>query len=133
MNVINMAEYHKLVPSGKKGSKHRNVRTLYNGTYYDSKKESDYRQTLDFLTGSNIPANERVEVIEEQVRYKMIVNDVKVCTYVLDFKVTYGDGRVEFVDVKPFDIKTNKFRTTDVFKIKKRLMLACHGIDITEA
>ena len=122
MNVVSLDEYKNLMP--RSGSKYKNKKTIYNGTLYDSKKEAAYRQELDMLSGPSIPLAEKVVKIEEQVRYKMVVNEKKICTYVLDFKVTYAAGRIEHVDVKGM-------RTT-VYKLKKKLMLACHGIDIVE-
>lgn len=122
MNVINMDEYRKLVPT--KQNKYKNKKTWYNNVLYDSKREANYRQQLDMLSSSSVPTKERVSSIEEQVRYKMIVNDIKICTYVLDFKVTYADGRIEHVDVKGM--------LTGVYKLKKKLMLACHDINIVE-
>lgn len=118
--IINLQEYHAL----RRGSKYRNKRTTYNGTTYDSKREAEYRKDLDLLAGDTVPLPDRVISIEEQVRYVIKVNDVKICTYVLDFRVTYGDGRKEHVDVKGMK--------TGVYKLKKKLMAAVHGIDIIE-
>jgi len=122
MNTISVDDLRKLGGGGV--SKYRNTRTDYNGTVYDSKKEAMYRQQLDMLTGANIPDHERVALIEEQVRYPIVINDVKICSYVLDFKVTYGDGHVDHVDVKGMK--------TQVYKLKKKMMLAVHGIEIVE-
>lgn len=60
-----------------------------------------------------------------QPEWELVVNGVKVCTYRADFAYTQPcDSIPERVveDVKGF--------ATDVFRIKARLMLACHGIDV---
>ena len=115
---MSLEEYGRL-QTGTGHNKYHNKKTLYNGTTYDSKREADYRRDLDLLLNAG-----EVTEIEEQKRYELIVNDSKICTYVLDFKVTYADGHVEYIDVK--GVKTG------VYKLKKKLMLAVLGIDIKE-
>ncbi len=110
-------------PFKTKQNKYHNKKTDYKGEKYDSKAEAGYAAELDMLKNARFEA-QRVVLWERQVRYPLVVNDVKIAVYVLDFKVTYGDGRVEHVDVKGM--------RTDVYKIKKKLMLACHGIEIIE-
>jgi protein associated with RNAse G/E len=105
----------------KKRSKYNAKRTEYNGFVYDSIKEAGYAKKLDLLKMAK--GKDKVLSVERQVPYEMIVNDVKICTYRLDFKVTYSD-RVEHVDVKGV--------LTAIYKLKKKLMKACHGIDIIE-
>lgn len=94
----------------------------YNGTVYMSKLESRYRAHLDILKKAANP-KEKVLKIEEQVPFEIIINDHKICKYLLDFKVTYQD-RTEYVDVK--GIKT------DIYKLKKKLVEACYPIKIKE-
>lgn len=60
-----------------------------------------------------------------QPRFGFVVNDVKVCSYLSDFR--YFDeqlGREVVEDTKGF--------RSDVFRIKKKLMLACFGIEVEE-
>lgn len=110
-----------------KPSKYRNQKT--NG--YDSKREAQFAEKLELLKRAANPS-ERVAQIEKQVRFELIPAqrgaDGKVieraCTYVADFRVTFGDGRVEVIDVKGMK--------TDVYKIKRKLMLKVHGIQIKE-
>lgn len=103
-------------------------RRTYKGKVYASILEKDYRIFLDKLTKA-VGTKFRVISIEEQVVYPMtIINPqgvyVKVCDYILDFKVTYADGRIEYVDTK--GVKTA------IYNLKKKLMLAVHGIKIKE-
>ena len=121
MNIIDLNEYRRLIP---RTNKYRNKRTTYNGTVYDSKREAEYRKRLDLMTASSLPDNQRVVKVEEQVRFPIVVNGEKICTYVLDFRVTYADGHVEHVDVKGV--------RTQVYKLKKKLVRAVHSIDLIE-
>lgn len=61
---------------------------------------------------------------EAQPRFSFELNGVKICTYVADFRVEYKDGTVEIEDVKGY--------LTDIYKLKKKLMKAFHGIDVKE-
>ncbi len=100
-------------------NKYGNKKTVYNGIKYDSKKEAEYAFRLDVLKKSG-----EVNRWERQINYKLEVQGIKICSYRLDFKVYYSDGRIEYVDVKGY-------RTTE-YKIKAKLMRACHGIQIKE-
>lgn len=60
-----------------------------------------------------------------QPRFRLDVNGVHVCSYIADFRWTECDsGEVVVADAKGF--KTREY------ELKKRLMLACHGIEICE-
>jgi len=96
-------------------------KTVYNGRTYDSKKEAEYSETLDRLKKAVNPAD-RVVDIEYQPAFTLQEaftdkngNKHRALTYKADFRVTYGDGRVEIVDVKGMK--------TEVYKIKKKLLL----------
>tara|TARA_R110002126_G_scaffold153682_3_gene300817 strand:+ start:5663 stop:6001 length:339 start_codon:yes stop_codon:yes gene_type:complete len=104
-----------------KKNKYNAKKTEYNGFTYDSKKEAGYAKKLDLLKMAS--GNDKVLSVERQVPYAMIVNTVKICTYRLDFKVTYPN-RVEHVDVKGM--------LTAIYRLKKKLMKALHDIDIIE-
>lgn len=113
------AKYNKYGVSDKKSR-------TYNGKVYDSKKESEYRKKLDLLKRSaNI--KDRPVNIEEQVRYDFVHNGVKICSYILDFRVTYCD-RVDYIDVKGY--KAGPAYQT--FKTKKKMMKAFYKIDVIE-
>lgn len=58
-----------------------------------------------------------------QVPYEIIVNGQKICKYIADFVYT-KNGNVVVEDVKGFP--------TAVYKLKKKLMKAVHGIEIQE-
>ncbi|MFA7132899.1 MAG: DUF1064 domain-containing protein [Bacteroidales bacterium] len=106
-----------------KSGKYKNKKTEYNGFLFDSKKEADYCCILDLLQKA-IKDSDRVISYEKQVPFQIILNDKKICKYYADFKVVYGDGRIEIVDVKGFK--------TDIYRLKKKLVEAQYGINIIE-
>lgn len=110
-------------PASKGGSKYNNVKTIYKGREYHSKKEADYAMQLDQLMNAKNKAD-RVKSWTPQVSYHLVVNKKKICTYILDFLVVYADGRTEHIDVKGV--------ITKEYSIKKKLMLAVHNIAIKE-
>jgi len=105
-------------------SKYRSQRVEVDGEVYDSKREARYAGVLQAMKRAG-DKRERVAEVERQVVYGIEVNGHKICKYLLDFRVKYGDGRVEHVDVKGY--------RTPVYKLKKKLVEAIHGIKIIEA
>lgn len=97
------------------------VDRTYNGTVYHSKAEMNYRKRLDMLTKAK--GNDQVLKIEEQVVYPVIINDIKICKYYLDFRVTYPN-RIEHIDVK--GVKTA------MYILKKKFVEAVYPIKIIE-
>lgn len=93
----------------------------YNGVKYHSTKEADYAKKLDFLVKCK-----QVEKWERQTTYKLVVEGILICKYILDFKVYYPDGHVEFIDVKG----SKKGQAYQMFVIKQKLMKAIHNIDV---
>lgn len=102
---------------GIKTSKYKNVRTEANGIKFDSSKEAKYYGILKLRKASGELTFER------QVKYDFVINGILVCSYVADF-VLQLPGRKEVVDVKGMK--------TPIYKLKKKLMKAVYGIDITE-
>lgn len=108
-------------------NKFKAIKTVYNGEVYDSRKEAAYAKTLDMLRKSFKPS-EKVLGYRRQVPFLVIVNEAKICTYILDFLITYVDGRVEHVDIKGY----KKGAAYNVFRIKKKLVEALYSIAIIE-
>lgn len=61
--------------------------------------------------------------LQEQVKYPIVWNGVKVCTYIADFKYQEGDKEV---------IEDVKGMITAIYRLKKKLMKACYNIEILE-
>lgn len=91
----------------------------YKGTVYASKLEMQYRQHLDLKIKANL-----VKSYTEQVPFRIVINERKICVYKLDFEVHYTDGRVEYIDVKGV--------LTAIYRLKKKLVEAMFGVTIKE-
>lgn len=104
-------------------SKYKSFKTIYNGIWYDSKKEADRAKVLDALHNA-LDSKNRVLKVERQVPFRIAINNKHITTYYLDFRVTYADGRIEYEDVK--GVKT------PVYCLKKKLVEAVYGFKIKE-
>lgn len=76
-------------------SKYGNRSKQYNGRTYDSIREANHAEELDW----RIKAGEIKEVIP-QFKISLDVNGKHICNYYVDFKVVLTDGSVEFQEVK---------------------------------
>jgi len=65
--------------------------------------------------------------LERQITYGLTVKGRQICSYIADFVITHLDGRIEVQDTK-----SDFTRKHPVYRIKKKLMLAVHGIEIVE-
>jgi len=108
-----------------KYNKYRNTKKSVDGLSFDSTKEAEYYTQLKLLKKSK-----EITKFERQVKMPIEVNGVHIAYYVLDFKVYYPDGNIRYVDVKGKDKKSGKWITTDVFKLKKKLVEAIYKIKI---
>jgi hypothetical protein len=101
------------------GSKYRNVRVVVDGLKFDSKREAARWQELKLLERSG-----EIRDLERQQRYRLFVNGTHICDYVADF--TYWVRRGDYV------VEDSKGVKTEGYRLKKKLMQALHGIEITE-
>ena len=104
-----------------KRPKYGNRKVKMGDLTFDSAKEAKRWGELQFM----VKAGE-IRNLERQVRFPIIVNGVKVCTYVADYVYDEMAGRV--VE----DVKSAFTRKDPVYRLKNKLMKACHGIDIRE-
>tara|TARA_R100001086_G_C11790169_1_gene245973 strand:+ start:645 stop:965 length:321 start_codon:yes stop_codon:yes gene_type:complete len=102
----------------ERGNKYSNRKVEVDGITFHSKKEGKRYQDLSILEKAGM-----IQSLELQPRYPMVINDRKVTTYVADFRYT-EDGKTVVEDTKGFK--------TDVYKLKKKLMLALYDIEIKE-
>lgn len=108
--------------SPKKAGKFRNQPVEIDGVKFASKREGNRYAELKILAR----IGEIVE-LECQPRYPLTINGVKVGTYVGDFRykiVANGTTVVEDVKSKP--------TMTPIYRLKKKLMLAIHSINVKE-
>lgn len=112
-------------PSPKSGSggksKFKSSPVVVDGRRFDSKREAKRWQALkaELIAG-------RISGLRCQVRFPLKINGVKVAVYCADF-VYVRDNRLIVEDVKSaFTAKL------PVYRLKKKMMLAIHGIEIQE-
>lgn len=89
----------------------KSSRTDYNGMWFQSKLEANYAMQLDF----RIKAGE-VKEWKRQHKIEIIVNDIKICNYFIDFVVTLANGSVQYVEVKGME--------QEVWRLKWKLCMA---------
>ncbi len=107
------------LPARSRRSKWRNIKVELDGHKFDSKKEARrYERDLEPLLQAG-----RIKNLRFQVWYRLDVNGHLICRYRADF-VYEEDGEEIVEDVKGFK--------TPEYKLKAKLMLACHGIRIRE-
>lgn len=117
--------YQKIVTASN--NKYGAKKTEYNGRTFDSKKEAEYAGELDLMRKA-AGESDRVVDVEYQIPYVLEVKDQKIGKYILDFKVTYADGRIEHVDVKGL----RKGAAYQMFRWKAKHMKAQYGIEVIE-
>lgn len=88
---------------------------------YDSRKEAQIGQQLRYRQGAG-----QISDLKRQVTFRFELNGILICKYIADF--TYiENGKLVVVDVKSsFTAKL------PVYVLKKKMMRAFHGIEITE-
>lgn len=99
--------------------KYRNQPVIVDGLKFPSKKEAARYGKLKLLKRSG-----HVVDFTMQVPYRLEVNRQLICKYIADFVVTWPSGAITVEDTKGF--------RTPEYKLKRKLMLACHGITIKE-
>jgi len=100
-------------------NKYRAVKTEIDGQVFDSKREAMRWSELKMLERSKI-----ISDLKRQVPYELRVNGVLICKYIADFVYLDQQGREVVVDVKGV--------RTPVYRLKSKLMLACHGLRVIE-
>ena len=101
-------------------SKYNAIETEVDGIRFHSKKEAIRYQELKLMERAG-----EIKDLQLQVKYSLDVNGVHICNYIADF--VYFDYRFSKVIVE--DTKGKRIQP---YPIKKKLMKACHNIDIFE-
>lgn len=114
------AEDYRAWLASRRGRKYRNVPTVVDGLRFDSKGEAARWGELRLLERAGAIAD-----LRRQVVYPLEVNGVLVAAYVADF--VYLEGGETVVE----DYKSAATRTA-AYRLKAKLMLACHGIRVRE-
>lgn len=102
--------------------KYRNVPTVVDGVSFASKAEARRWGELRLLERAGEIAD-----LQVQPSFDLIVNGVKVCRYVADFGYLEVNGP-RIVE----DVKSPATAANPVYRLKKKLLLACEGIAVKE-
>lgn len=106
-----------------KPPKYRNVKTVVDGITFASAKEARRYGELKLLEKSG-----RISGLELQPSFRLHVNNCLICTYKADFRYTTDTPHVRGLVV----VEDCKGFLTPVYRLKKKLMLAVHGISVVE-
>lgn len=104
----------------QRASKYGNHACVVDGLRFDSKKEANRYVELH-----NEEKHRRIEGLRCQPAFRIEVRGQLICDYVADFE--YMRAGVRVVE----DVKSVATRT-GIYKIKKKLLKAVHGIDVVE-
>lgn len=100
-------------------------RTIVDGKEFPSSLEAKRYSELLILLKAKV-----IKGLELQPQYSLDVNGVHICNYRPDFRymirVASDENKWHTV------IEDVKGIVTDIYRLKKRLMLACHDIDVIE-
>jgi hypothetical protein len=99
--------------------KYRNKKVKTEDGTFDSKREH-----ARWLELKEWAAQGRISDLQRQVTFKLEVNGQLICRYRTDFTYRNFEGKLIVEDAKGFK--------TPEYKLKKKLMKACLGIDIVE-
>lgn len=120
-----------------KKSKYGNKKVTAMGRKFDSIGERDRYFYL-----SEAQRRGEIKNLRCQVKFPMVVNDLHVCDYFADFVyekhtsprlvINKSEARLCNLDLVDFVEIIEDFKgvQTDVFKLKRKLMRACHGQEI---
>lgn len=108
-------------PRQPKRSKYGNKPTVVCGEQFDSGKEAQRYEKLLLLERAG-----KITQLRHHVKYPLEVNGIPICMYEADF--TYIDERgLHHVE----DVKV-RATMTPIYKLKRKLMAALHGIIVEE-
>lgn len=107
-------------PENKQGgrrSKYGNIKAEADGMLFASKAERGRWMDLRLMEKAG-----EIKELQRQIRYPLEVNGMHICDYIAD--MVYEKNGLVVEDVKGY--------RTEIYRLKKKLMLACHGIEIKE-
>lgn len=105
------------VPRGTKKSKYKSRRVKIDGIAFASTREGKRYMDLRLLERAG-----EISMLTCQPKYPIVINDIPICTVILDFSYIDKSGETIIEDVKGLDMV--------VSKLKRKLVKACHGIEV---
>jgi hypothetical protein len=113
---------HPIIPNKtRRPNKYFAKKTVAMGLKFDSKWEAERWGQLKSMERAGI-----VTQLERQIRYDLTINDVKICSYIADFRYLLEEENGLFKLV----VEDAKGILTPEFKLKKKLMKAIHNIEL---
>ena len=106
-----------MVRGNKYGAKKTYVAEI--GRWFDSKAEA-----LRAVVLWQMQKDGDISGLEFQIKYPLVVNDVKIGSWSADFRYVDKAGQTIVEDVKGY--------RTQQYALRKKLMKAIHGVTITE-
>ena len=101
-----------------RGNKYGNVKTVIGDMTFDSKREAVRWGELRLLERAG-----QISDLQRQVRFPIAVNGHPIGLYVADFTYLAKGQRV---------VEDSKGVRTDLYRWKRKLVKAVHGVDIVE-
>jgi hypothetical protein len=117
--AISPADYHRLTRRPKFG----NRRTEVDGITFASAREAARYRDLCLMQAAGEIAD-----LTLQPTWVLVVNGLRVGRYSADF--AYTDRRTGQLVVE--DVKGGEATKTQAYQLRKKLLLACHGLQVTE-
>lgn len=126
-NVVSVEEYRALV-TARAARKYRNEPVVVDGESFDSTGEAARYGELKLLEREG-----KIAELRRQEHFRLEVGGVHIADYVADFTYQEPDPHGLFPDFPcKFVVEDYKGVRTPAYRLKKRLMLGCHGIAIRE-
>lgn len=91
-------------------------------TYYNTKKQGKNDSKFEAGKAEELKLLKRAGEIKdfrEQVKIPLIVNNLIVCDYFIDFEIEHNDGTLEYLETKGY--------ATDTWKLKWKLFEALYS------
>lgn len=115
----------RLGAGGNAKPKYGNKKTELDGIVFDSKREAARYQQLKLLERGGL-----IRDLKIQVPYRLEVNGLLICKYIADF--TYEERHPTLAAGWLPVTEDSKGFPNDRWPMKRKLMRACHGIQVRE-
>ncbi len=106
-------------------SKYGNKRVEYMGKMFDSIGERDR-----YIFLKDCERRGEIRNLRCQVSFDLEVNGVLICRYIADFVYELCDDEIPGTLMNKTVVEDYKGMKTPIYKLKEKLMLACHDIEI---
>ena len=93
-------------------------------TTIDGHRFASQAEGRRYVALKKMAKDQEITDLDLQPKFPIEVNEHKICTYIADFDYTDKDGAYIVEDVKGFK--------TSIYRLKKKLVEAIYGIEITE-